>query len=224
MKSMFKNMIFIFVLLLVVIPTNCFANQIYVKSMSGKTITIEVESSDTIEAVKVKIHEGFMEEGNKEFLPESQSLDFNGINLKDGRTLADYNIEAGHTIYVTLKKTHFNIIYKLSNLISTNSEILEKGKDFEISLVAVSNYKLPDSISVSINGIISDKYTYDKETGKLFISSDDITGDIEINASGVEIEENPKTGDDVTLSIVIGALSLLGSISIGIYLKSKIRA
>ena len=221
MKKIFKNFIFIFVFVVIVIPTNCFSMQIYVNTLTGESITIEVESTDTIEAVKVKIYEGFKEKGNEEFLPELQRLVFNSTNLEDGRTLADYVVPKESTIHVILRKTFYNINYKLSNLTSINLEKVEMGKDLEITLAADSNYRLPDSISVSMS---FDKFTYDKETGKVIILSDDITGDIEISAEAIEIEEdNPKTFDNITQSILIGTVSLIGSISLIIFLNKRLK-
>eukprot|EP00816_Leptocylindrus_hargravesii_P008811 CAMPEP_0196801250 /NCGR_PEP_ID=MMETSP1362-20130617/1007_1 /TAXON_ID=163516 /ORGANISM="Leptocylindrus danicus, Strain CCMP1856" /LENGTH=280 /DNA_ID=CAMNT_0042172109 /DNA_START=21 /DNA_END=863 /DNA_ORIENTATION=+ len=131
--------------------------QLFVKTLTGKTVTIEVEEGESIEDVKAKISE-------KEGIPaEQQRLIFGGQQLQDGKTIDDYDVGDDATLHLVLRlrgglqKVDFEFVKKHLKGVSKDEfetvvEFVRQGGDKTLSPnmnIAAEEEEMEGSTTVS---------------------------------------------------------------------------
>ena len=190
---------------LLILPIQVSAMQISIEKPSLETMNVEVESSDTIEALKGKIYQL-----DNIFLPETQKLIFNGTILEDGRTLADYNIQAGNTIKIAEVK------YKV--ILDANSGTFTSGDTITID-------EWENGMETNLERPTKEGYTfkgfYTERTGgtklELILAESGIDADMIFYAQYTLNEETPKTLDNIYVSIIMAIISSITLIGVIIY-------
>lgn len=212
-------------LALIILPAQALAMQIFIKMPTGKNITLEVETSDTIEAVKAKIQE-------KAGVPsEQQRLLFGGKELEEGRTLADYSVQKDATLHMIQKLSH-NLTYTAQGNVLTQActagcghnatatitaaDATYNGAPVETAVVAYSDNWMGEKPSVSYEN------NRNAGTAKASVSAEGATATVEfiidkalLTVTDARVADKVYDGttdaavNEVTLSGLIGSETLI---------------
>ena len=207
-----KLYIFLFIFLLnFVFISDVNALTIYVKKIDGTNISLEVESSDTVEVLRQKIYNL-----DNSISPTDYNLTYGGKKLEDGRTLADYGVQKEVTFFLTPKIVKYKVVFDANGGTFNNDSTWTIDK-WENGME--SSLKIPTKDGYEFIGYYTEKTNGTKF--ELILAESGIDNDMTFYAQWKEKNNNinnPQTNDNIMMSIVMMMLSL-----IGIVILSKIK-
>lgn len=215
-KIMYLSLVLVFMFICV---PGISAMQIFVEISTSEKISLEVETSDTIEVVKSKIQE-------KEGIPvQQQKLIFKGSEMEEGRILSDYEVEKDTTIRLTL--THDGEDFKV--IFDSNGGVFKENKNS----LTIDEWK--NEYEETLETPTKDGYTfkgyYTEKVGgtkfELILAESGIDRDMIFYAQWEEksiiqnTEENPNTLDNIGNTIITLVISTFGLIGSVLYFNNK---